>query len=77
MIPLFYLFIDLQVITTEDIPQLPEPEGTALRQAVLELVHPNLADMDRARTGSSAVDGIKAKRLKGRPWSRDHDRRFR
>ncbi|GAQ82931.1 Calmodulin-binding protein CRAG [Klebsormidium nitens] len=66
-----------QVNTTEDIPQLPEPEGTALRQAILELVHPNLADMDRARTGGGATDGIKAKRLTGKPWSRDHDRRFR
>jgi hypothetical protein len=65
-----------QVTTTEDIPQLPEPEGTLLRQSILELVHPNLADMDRARTGGT-VDGIKTKRLKGRAWSRDHDRQFR
>jgi hypothetical protein len=64
------------VTTTEDIPQLPEPEGTLLRQSILELVHPNLADMDRARTGGT-VDGIKTKRLKGRAWSRDHDRQFR
>ncbi|KAH9556185.1 hypothetical protein CY35_07G012700 [Sphagnum magellanicum] len=57
--------------TPEDIPALPEPEGSQLRAALLQLVHPNLVQLDCAQSSDSYLCRF------SKPWCQDHDRELR
>ncbi|BBN12485.1 protein MpSCD [Marchantia polymorpha subsp. ruderalis] len=62
--------------TDESIPEIPEIELGRLRNDLLQLVHPNLAHLDRARTSYSAVHEAYIRRF-SKPWSSQHDRELR
>ncbi|CAI5466151.1 unnamed protein product [Closterium sp. Yama58-4] len=57
----------------DTIPPLPEPENTQVREALLQLVAPDLMALDQARTRDFSCDLHKFRR----PWGRLHDREIR
>ncbi|CAI5510260.1 unnamed protein product [Closterium sp. Naga37s-1] len=57
----------------DTIPPLPEPENTQVREALLQLVAPDLMALDQARTRDFTCDLHKFRR----PWGRLHDREIR
>ncbi|KAL3688572.1 hypothetical protein R1sor_014881 [Riccia sorocarpa] len=67
-----------KIVTSADepIPAIPEPELGRLRNDLLQLVHPNLAHLDRARTSHNAAHDAKIRRF-SKPWSSHHDRELR
>ena len=69
--------LDRNTITwMEDIPMIPEPELGQLRADLVELIHPNLLDLDRMQ---ESIGGIRDSRmLKGnKSWSSRHDTELR
>ncbi|CAI5956302.1 unnamed protein product [Closterium sp. NIES-64] len=57
----------------DTIPPLPEPENAQVREALLQLVAPDLMALDQARTRDFSCDLHKFRR----PWGRLHDREIR
>lgn len=69
--------VDLEhnlITTSEEIPQIPEPEYSSLRGDILKLFYPNVVGIDRMKSGS-----FSEQRPRGgsRPWGEDHDLHLR
>ncbi|GJP36339.1 hypothetical protein CLOM_g20858 [Closterium sp. NIES-68] len=58
---------------SDTIPPLPEPENSQVREALLQLVAPDLMGLDQARTRDFSCELHKFRR----PWGRLHDREMR
>jgi hypothetical protein len=69
--------LDRNTITCmEDIPMIPEPELGQLRTDLVELLHPNLVDLDRMQ--ESVGCSRDSRTLKGnKSWSSRHDTELR
>ncbi|KAI5083987.1 hypothetical protein GOP47_0000156 [Adiantum capillus-veneris] len=69
--------LDRNIITLgEEMPSIPEPELGQLRADLVELLHPNLADMDRVQENAGVLR--ESRSLRGnKPWSTSHDTELR
>ncbi|KAL0803806.1 hypothetical protein Bca101_096296 [Brassica carinata] len=64
-----------QITTSEEIPPIPEPEFSALRNDILKLLQPNVVGIDHLRGfGNSVEQGPKSL---SKPWGEDHDLQLR
>lgn len=71
--------VDLEfnsIMTTEDIPPLPEPEFSFLRGEILKLLYPNVVGIDYMKINAG---GLSEQYAKGgfRPWGEHHDFQLR
>ncbi|RAL37856.1 hypothetical protein DM860_000550 [Cuscuta australis] len=73
------VIVDLEhnhIITSEEIPPVPEPEYSTLRSEIMKLLYPNLVGIDQMKSSmGNAVD----RNLRGgnMPWGEDHDLQLR
>lgn len=65
--------LDRNTITlSEEMPSIPEPELGQLRADLVELIYPNLADMDRVQDTAGVLRDSRT--LRGnKSWSASHD----
>ncbi|KAI4324639.1 hypothetical protein MLD38_030108 [Melastoma candidum] len=72
------VIVDLEynlITTTEEIPPIPEPELSSLRDQIGKLLHPNVMAIDMtAGFGGSYEQYAK---LGNKPWGEDHDQQLR
>lgn len=73
------VIVDLEsnrVITSEEIPPIPEPELSSLRGEILKLLYPNVVDIDliKVSLGKSCEP---QHRVAKKPWSDEHDVQLR
>lgn len=76
-IPLQVVVVDLEhnlITTTEEIPPIPEPEHTSLRDEILKLLYPNVVGIDQMKYG---LFSEQCSRGDSRPWGEDHDLHLR
>ncbi|MCO5590563.1 hypothetical protein L7F22_044534 [Adiantum nelumboides] len=65
--------LDRNTITLgEEMPSIPEPELGQLRADLVELLHPNLADMDRVQESPGVLRESRSLR-ENKSWSHSHD----
>lgn len=64
------------IITSEEIPPIPEPEFSSLRSEIMTLLCPNVVGIDlmKARLADSSEQYFRGGY---RPWGQDHDLRLR
>ncbi|KAL9170293.1 hypothetical protein ABFS82_04G136000 [Erythranthe guttata] len=62
------------ITTSEEIPQIPEPEYSSLRGDILKLLYPNVVGIDQMKAGSFSEQ---CPRSGSRPWGEDHDLHLR
>lgn len=64
-----------RISTTEDIPPIPEPERSSLRDEILKLLFPNVMGIDQMKAGVFRI----SEHPKGcnKPWGEDHDLQLR
>jgi hypothetical protein len=65
-----------RITTTEDIPPIPEPELSSLRDEIMKLLYPNVVGIDQMKTdlcNSSEQLPIWGNKI----WGEDHDLQLR
>lgn len=70
--------VDLEnncITTSEEIPAIPEPELSCLRDEILKLLHPNVVWIDSIKPHLHSYDQYA--RFNTRAWSPDHDLQLR
>ncbi|XP_074304749.1 DENN domain and WD repeat-containing protein SCD1 isoform X1 [Silene latifolia] len=73
------VIVDLEcncITTSEDIPPIPEPELTAFRDEILELLSPNVIGIDQLKAGFGRSSELYW-RFAGKPWSEEHNLQLR
>lgn len=73
------VIVDLEhncISTSEDIPPIPEPEHSALRDEILKLLYPNVVGIDLMKTTFGDFSE-ELPRHGFRAWGEDHDFQFR
>ncbi|CAK9147768.1 unnamed protein product [Ilex paraguariensis] len=75
----FVVVVDLEhnrITTTEEIPAVPEPEHSSLRDEIMKLLYPNVVGIDqmKANLGNSSEQHLRASI---KPWGEDHDLQLR
>lgn len=71
--------VDLEynhITTSEEIPPIPEPELSLLRDEMTKLLHPSVVGIDLMTAGLGGSCEYYAK-LGSKPWGEDHDLQFR
>ncbi|KAF8024634.1 hypothetical protein BT93_F1721 [Corymbia citriodora subsp. variegata] len=71
--------VDLEynrITTSEEIPPIPEPELSLLRDEITKLLHPNVVGIDLMTAGLGGSCEFYSK-LGSKPWGEDHDFQFR
>ncbi|KAK9926264.1 hypothetical protein M0R45_023505 [Rubus argutus] len=71
--------VDLEfnrITTTEDIPSIPEPELSCLREEITQLLYPNVVGIDLMKDGFCSSSEQYPK-LGNKPWGEDHDLQLR
>ncbi|KAI3795137.1 hypothetical protein L1987_37785 [Smallanthus sonchifolius] len=66
--------VDLEnncITTSEEIPLLPEPERTSLRNEILKLLHPNVVWIDSMKVDLESYEQYA--RFSSKAWSLEHD----
>lgn len=71
--------VDLEfnrITTSEEIPQIPEPEFSSLRSEILNLLYPNVVGIDEIK---STIGGSSEQisKLGNKPWGENHDLQLR
>jgi hypothetical protein len=64
-----------QITTSEEIPQIPEPEFSTLRNDILKLLHPNVVAIDQLKGFGNSVE--QCPKSLSKPWGEDHDLQLR
>ncbi|KAG7599890.1 WD40 repeat [Arabidopsis suecica] len=64
-----------QITTSEEIPPIPEPEFSALRNDILKLLHPNVVGIDQLKGFGNSVE--QSPKSLSKPWGEDHDLQLR
>jgi hypothetical protein len=67
--------VDLEynrITTTEEIPLIPDPERTFLRNEILKLLQPNVVEIDFMKIHSGCLAGHSFK-SNAKPWCNEHD----
>ncbi|XP_076910071.1 DENN domain and WD repeat-containing protein SCD1-like isoform X2 [Bidens hawaiensis] len=70
--------VDLEkncITTSEEIPLLPEPEMSTLRNEILKLLHPNVVWIDSMKVDLESYQQYA--RFNSKPWSQQHDLHLR
>ncbi|XP_004301063.1 PREDICTED: uncharacterized protein LOC101307503 [Fragaria vesca subsp. vesca] len=73
------VIVDLEfnrITTTEDIPSIPEPELSCLRQDLTQLLYPNVVGIDLMKDGLFNSSEQYPK-LGNKPWGEDHELQLR
>ncbi|XP_021736316.1 DENN domain and WD repeat-containing protein SCD1-like [Chenopodium quinoa] len=73
------VIVDLEsnrIITSEEIPPIPEPELSSLRGEILKLLYPNVVDIDLIKVGLGESREL-YHRVANKPWSDEHDIQLR
>ncbi|GMI96344.1 STOMATAL CYTOKINESIS-DEFECTIVE 1 [Hibiscus trionum] len=65
-----------QITTTEEIPPIPEPELSLLRDEILKLLHPNVVGIDLMKTDFCGSSDHNFK-IVNKPWGEDHNLQLR
>lgn len=65
-----------RITTTEDIPSIPEPELSCLREEITQLLYPNVVGIDLMKDGFFSSSEQYPK-LGNKPWGEDHDLQLR
>lgn len=71
--------VDLEynrITTSEDIPSIPDPELSFLRNEILKLLHPNVVGIDHIKINLGGMSGQYAK-TGNRKWGEEHDFQLR
>ncbi|GAA0164648.1 guanyl-nucleotide exchange factor [Lithospermum erythrorhizon] len=74
------VIVDLEhnrVTTTEEIPDVPEPEYNLLRDEIIKLLYPNLVGIDQMKNIPGPNHSDQWPRTGNRPWGEDHDIQLR
>lgn len=66
--------VDLEYnrITTEEIPPIPDPELSFLRNEILKLLQPNVVEIDLMKIHSGCLTDQSFK-SNAKPWCHEHD----
>ncbi|XP_010549132.1 PREDICTED: DENN domain and WD repeat-containing protein SCD1 [Tarenaya hassleriana] len=64
-----------QITTSEEIPPIPEPELSSLRNEILKLLYPNVVEIDHLKGFGSFVE--QCPKSLSKPWAEDHDLQLR
>lgn len=64
------------IITTEDIPAIPEPELSFLRSEILKLLYPNVIGIDHMKINIGGISEQYSTTF-SRPWGKEHDFQLR
>ncbi|KNA06482.1 hypothetical protein SOVF_180550 isoform A [Spinacia oleracea] len=73
------VIVDLEsnrIITSEEIPPIPEPEFSSLRGEILKLLYPNMVDIDLIKVSLGESRDV-YHRVANKPWSDEHDVQLR
>lgn len=65
-----------RITTSEEIPPIPEPELSLLRDEMTKLLHPSVVGIDLMTAGLGGSYEYYPK-LGGKPWGEDHDLQLR
>lgn len=65
-----------RIITSEEIPPIPEPEFSSLRGEILKLLYPNMVDIDLIKVSLGESRDV-YHRVANKPWSDEHDVQLR
>ncbi|KAE8724010.1 Cysteine-rich RLK (RECEPTOR-like protein kinase) 8 [Hibiscus syriacus] len=65
-----------QITTTEEIPPIPEPELSLLRDEILKLLHPNVVGIDLMKADFCGSSDQNFKII-NKPWGEEHDLQLR
>lgn len=71
--------VDLEynrITTSEEIPPIPEPELSSLREEIMQLLHPNVVGIDQMKDGPYNASE-KSSICGNKPWGEDHDLKLR
>lgn len=69
--------VDLEhnrITTSEDIPPIPEPELSHLKDEIMKLLYPNVVGIDQMKDGYFSEQ---YPRSSSRPWGEDHNLQLR
>ncbi|KAG6672840.1 hypothetical protein I3842_16G079400 [Carya illinoinensis] len=70
--------VDLEynrITTSEEIPPIPEPERSSLREEIMQLLYPNVVGIDQMDGPYNASE--KSSICGNKPWGEDHDLKLR
>ncbi|XP_031404714.1 DENN domain and WD repeat-containing protein SCD1 isoform X2 [Punica granatum] len=65
-----------RITTSEEIPPIPEPELSSLREEITKLLHPNVVGIDLMKADLGGSYELYSKAGK-KPWGEDHDLQLR